>query len=134
METKPELTSENCILIRYLGISVGCPEILNCTSALKGYWGNKPDIPCILSDGRLSGGSSGILISQLDDAYNKKSILYKIVDDDLINIDFCNNLIEVIFSKNKKRPLNRKELPRMTGYLEKYSILNRNKVLETGFF
>lgn len=135
LETKPELTSEHCILIRYLGISVGCPEILNCTSALKGYWGNKPDIPCILSDGRLSGGSSGILISQLDDAYNKNSILYKIVDDDVINIDFSNNFIEIEFcSKKKKRPMEPKTLPKMSGYLEKYSYLNRNKTLETGFY
>lgn len=133
LETKPELTSKNCILIRYLGISVGCPEILNCTSALKGYWGDKPNIPCILSDGRLSGGSSGILISQLDDAYNENSILYKIVDDDVINIDFSNNLIEVVFCSKKKRFLKRKKLPKMSGYLEKYSYLNRNKVLETGF-
>lgn len=133
LETKPKLTSENCILIRYLGISVGCPEILNCTSALKGYWGNNPDIPCILSDGRLSGGSSGILISQLDDAYNKNSILYKIVDDDLITIDFSNNLIEVEFCSKNKRFLKRKKIPKMTGYLEKYSYLNRNKILETGF-
>ena len=113
------------VIIRYQGESVGCPEMLTPTSSLKGYFGN--DSPPLATDGRFSGGSSGILIAHLPDAYKKGSITSKIKDGDYIEIDLTDNSININadIKKNIKKKL------KLTGYLEKYRRLVGE--LEDGF-
>ena len=60
---------DSFVIIRYQGESIGCPEMLTPTSALIGYFGN--EAPPLATDGRFSGGSHGILIAHLPDAYKK---------------------------------------------------------------
>ena len=113
------------IIIRYQGESIGCPEMLTPTSALKGYFGD--NAPPLATDGRFSGGSSGVLIAHLPDAYKKGSITSKIRDGDYIEIDLDNNSITINSRHNKHEE---KKL-KLTGYLEKYRKLVGE--LEDGF-
>ena len=66
--------------------------MLSPTSALIGYFGT--DAPPLATDGRFSGGSKGILVAHLPDAY-KKTITSVLENGDIINIDIKNNLINV---------------------------------------
>ena len=120
-----EIQKYHFIIIRYQGESIGCPEMLNPTSALKGYFGD--DTPPLATDGRFSGGSSGILIAHLPDAYKKHSITSKIKNGDYIKIDLNDNSIQINYDieKDVKKDI------KLKGYLRKYSKLVGE--LEDGF-
>ena len=112
------------IIIRYQGETIGCPEMLTPTSALKGYFGD--DAPPLATDGRFSGGSSGILIAHLPDAYKKGSIAVNIKNGDYIEINLKDNSINInTTGKNKNKKI------KLEGYLRKYSKLVTG--LEDGF-
>ena len=119
-----EISSDNFVILRYQGESIGCPEMLSPTSALVGYFGDK--IPPLATDGRFSGGSSGILVAHLPDAYKKESITALIQDEDMIKIDLNDNTINIEIDnnelKNRKTNLIKPEL-KLDGYLAKYSKL-----------
>ncbi len=121
-----EISNDNVIVIRYQGESIGCPEMLTCTSALIGYFGNNK-VPPILTDGRFSGGSKGILVAHLTDAYKKNSITAKIKNGDFITIDLDNNkiILEVCENELNKRKIKKNNL-NLSGYLNKYSKLVSN--------
>ena len=63
---KGKISRNNIIVIRYQGESIGCPEMLLPTSAVMGYFDNDP--PPIITDGRFSGGSNGVLVAHLPDS------------------------------------------------------------------
>lgn len=90
-----EITKNNFIVIRYQGETVGCPEMLIPTSALVGHFGDIPDLPPLATDGRFSGGSKGILIAHLPDAY-KSNITSNLQNGDVIEIDLTTNSISAI--------------------------------------
>ena len=63
-----KITKDNFVILRYQGESIGCPEMLTPTSALVGYFnahGLSNEIPPFATDGRFSGGSSGVLVAHL---------------------------------------------------------------------
>ena len=93
-----EITTDNFIILRYQGESIGCPEMLKPTSSLVGYFGE--DVPPLATDGRFSGGSHGILICHLPDAYKNESITSVIKNDDEIELDLENNSIRLNLSDN----------------------------------
>lgn len=94
-----QITRQNIILIRYQGETTGCPEMLEPTSALVGYFGNNP--PPLITDGRFSGGSKGILVANLPDAYKTDSILPYLVNGDIITLDMINKEINVNLDENE---------------------------------
>ena len=80
-----EVRKHHFIVIRNQGESIGCPEMLTPTSALIGYFGD--NAPPLATDGRFSGGSHGILVAHLPDAYKKTGLTHLIQNGDGIEID-----------------------------------------------
>ena len=126
-----KITSDHFVILRYQGESIGCPEMLQPTSALVGYFnerGQGDKIPPFATDGRFSGGSTGILVAHLPDAYKFKSVTALIEDDDIIeldlekntiNIDLCNN---ELYARDIMAGILKPDLI-LSGYLRKYSKL-----------
>ena len=122
--TNGEITKEKLIIIRGQGETTGCPEMLKPTSALVGYFGG--EAPPLLTDGRFSGGSRGVLIAHLDDMYKEDSITGYIKNGDKITIDLVNNNISLDINneelEKRKNQMNIFELkPKFNGYLNLYS-------------
>lgn len=131
------ITTEHFVILRYQGESIGCPEMLQPTSALVGYFNERglgDKIPPFATDGRFSGGSTGVLVAHLPDAYKLGSITSLIDNDDFISIDLNNNTINVDVDPNQL--LARKQIvypknPKLNGYLSKFNRLVSN--LESGY-
>ena len=126
----------NFVVIRYQGETVGCPEMLAPTSALIGYFGKNP--PPIATDGRFSGGSHGILIAHLPDAFKEYSITKYLEDGDVVELDLLNNKINLkISNKELQKRQNNYKIPEEVkdfekpGYLGKFQKLVGN--IESGF-
>jgi len=88
------------IIIRYEGPKggPGMREMLSTTAAIYGQgMGEKV---ALITDGRFSGGSHGILICHLPDAFKKDSITSIIRNDDEIELDLEKNSIRLNLSDN----------------------------------
>ncbi len=102
--------------------------MLTPTSALIGYFGSG-EAPPLLTDGRFSGGSHGILVAHLADAYRQDSVTRVIKDGDDIEIcaDKCSVSLLVGENEINKRleemPLKDKslEVGRPGGFLSRYA-------------
>ena len=119
-----EITKEHIVIIRGQGETTGCPEMLRPTSALIGYFGK--EAPPLLTDGRFSGGSHGILVAHLDDMYKSDSITGLIKNNDIIEIDTKKNKINLNISdyelKYREKFLSYIRKPKIkNGYLNIYS-------------
>jgi len=112
-----EITKDNFVVLRYQGESIGCPEMLSPTSALVGYFGKNP--PPLATDGRFSGGSRGVLIAHLPDAYKNESTRC-IKNGDIIKLDLTKNTININSNFDIR---NLKPKLKLSGYLEKYNKL-----------
>jgi dihydroxy-acid dehydratase len=99
--------------------------MLTPTSALIGHFGSEK-APPLATDGRFSGGSHGILIAHLPDAYKKNSLTRIIKNNDDIEINLSTNEINLLVDDEQiKERLNntpQKEL-NVSGYLKKFSKL-----------
>lgn len=119
-----QIINEHVILIRYQGETIGCPEMLEPTSALIGYFGENP--PPLITDGRFSGGSKGILVANLPDAYKKNSILPYLLSGDLIEINLTNKSINInltddeIETRKICMDIYKPSLPFKSGYVYRY--------------
>lgn len=120
-----EIQKDSFVIIRYQGESIGCPEMLTPTSALIGHFGTE-NAPPLATDGRFSGGSHGILIAHLPDAYKKESLTRVIKNNDEIEINLSTNEINLLVNNEEiNKRLNetpQKEL-NVDGYLRKFSKL-----------
>jgi dihydroxy-acid dehydratase len=120
-----EIKQDSFVIIRYQGESIGCPEMLTPTSALIGYFGSE-NAPPLATDGRFSGGSHGILIAHLPDAYKKNSLTRIIENNDDIEINLSTNEINLLVDNEQiQERLNntpQKNL-NISGYLKKFSKL-----------
>ena len=118
------ITQEHVVLIRYQGETIGCPEMLEPTSALVGYFGDNP--PPLITDGRFSGGSKGILVANLPDAYKEDSILPYLINGDIIELDLVNKQINVTLEEHEivnrvmSIDIYKPELPIKTGYVAEF--------------
>ena len=92
-----KVSNKEALLIRNQGESIGCPEMLSATSALVGYFG-EDNVPPLLTDGRFSGGSRGMLIAHLPDANIKDNITRYIQNDDKIYINLRHEEIMIILT------------------------------------
>jgi len=117
------IKSNNFIIIRYQGESVGCPEMLRPTSALAGYFG-VGKTPPLATDGRFSGGSHGILVCHLEDAYKEGSVTALIQDGDPIIMDLSKNTISLEISNTvlaARQQNHKSKKPELSGFLKKFS-------------
>ena len=121
-----DIHKDNIIVIRGQGETTGCPEMLKPTSALIGYFGSG-NVPPLLTDGRFSGGSRGILVAHLEDMYKEDSITGLIYDGDEIEIDLTKNSINLLVPKEQLRTRNinyyldiQKSRPKYKGTLGKF--------------
>ena len=119
---KGHINRTNIIVILGQGETIGCPEMLKPTSALIGYFGDQA--PPLITDGRFSGGSKGILVAHLEDMYKENSITGYIKDNDEIDINFVKNTINLLISDeelNIRKNDIKIEKPKFKGVLNKYS-------------
>ena len=98
--------------------------MLQPTRALIGYFGN--DAPPLLTDGRFSGGSRGILVAHLDDYYKKDSFIKLVKNGDKITINTEKNSINVNIHEDELKYRQRfkyfSDKPEFkNGYLNLYS-------------
>tara|TARA_B110000971_G_C20005660_1_gene499003 strand:+ start:101 stop:1927 length:1827 start_codon:yes stop_codon:yes gene_type:complete len=118
------ITSEHIVLIRYQGETIGCPEMLEPTSALVGYFGDNP--PPLITDGRFSGGSKGILVANLPDAYKEGSILPYLKNGDKIDLDLVKKQINIdideydMVMRTMYMNISHPPMPFNKGYVYKY--------------
>ena len=132
-----KITKDNFVILRYQGESIGCPEMLTPTSALVGYFnahGLSNQIPPFATDGRFSGGSSGVLVAHLPDAYKEGSVTALIENGDNISINLHNNSIhldvsDIELAEREKNVI--KPVLELDGYLEKFRKLVSG--LESGY-
>jgi dihydroxy-acid dehydratase len=120
-----EIKQDSFVIIRYQGESIGCPEMLTPTSALIGHFGSE-NAPPLATDGRFSGGSHGILIAHLPDAYKKNSLTRIIENNDNIEINLSTNEINLLVDNEQiKERLNNTPQKKLnvSGYLKKFSKL-----------
>ena len=73
------------IVLRYQGVSVGCPELLRLTAALSGM-GNDSEI-AVVTDGRLSGVSRGTLVVHVEPEAWSGGPIALIEEGDHISLD-----------------------------------------------
>ena len=120
-----EIKKDNFVILRYQGESTGCPEMLKPTSALVGYFGD--EVPPLATDGRFSGGSHGILICHLPDAFKEDSITSVIKNDDVIILDLDKNSITLNVEEedlnNRLKSVIKPKLDIEIGYLSKFNRL-----------
>mgnify|MGYP006231040415 FL=1 len=100
----------------------------------QGYFNSKgkgDKIPPFATDGRFSGGSTGILVAHLPDAY-KNTITSVIKNNDDIRIDLLNNKIELLVPESEIK-IRKSNIPKLelNGYLKKYNKLVTN--LDSGY-
>ncbi len=128
-----QITEDHFVIIRYQGETVGCPEMLKPTSALAGYFGNN-NTPPLATDGRFSGGSHGILVCHLPDAYKHDNLTSIIEDGDPIKMDLERNTIMLEVSAyeiSNRQLLAETRSPKLNGFLKKYS--RSVSGIETGY-
>lgn len=81
------------IVLRYQGVTVGCPELLRLTSALSGM-GSDARI-AVVTDGRLSGVSRGTLVVHVEPEAWRGGPIALIEEGDIIRLDGNNELLFV---------------------------------------
>jgi len=79
------ISDGDIIVLRYQGVSVGCPELLRLTAALTGM-GNDSCI-AVVTDGRLSGVSRGTLVVHIEPEAWKGGPIALINEGDIIRLD-----------------------------------------------
>lgn len=75
----------NIIVLRYQGVSVGCPELLRLTAALSGM-GSDSQI-AVVTDGRLSGVSRGTLVVHVEPEAWRGGPIALIEEGDIVKLD-----------------------------------------------
>ena len=80
-----KVTAGDVIVLRYQGVSVGCPELLRLTAALSGM-GSDARI-AVVTDGRLSGVSRGTLVVHVEPEAWKGGPIALIEEGDVIRLD-----------------------------------------------
>jgi len=72
-------------VLRYQGVSVGCPELLRLTAALSGM-GSDSSI-AVVTDGRLSGVSRGTLVVHVEPEGWRGGPIALIEEGDIVRLD-----------------------------------------------
>lgn len=80
-----DVKTGDVIVLRYQGVSVGCPELLRLTAALSGM-GSDASI-AVVTDGRLSGVSRGTLVVHVEPEAWRGGPIALIEEGDVIRLD-----------------------------------------------
>ncbi len=93
--TKESITSNTVVVIRNVGpkSGMGMPEMLSPTSIIKGR--GLDDIVALITDGRFSGGSNGMVIGHVCPEACENGPISYLRNDDIIVVDFENQEINV---------------------------------------
>ncbi|MEM9160770.1 MAG: dihydroxy-acid dehydratase [Verrucomicrobiota bacterium] len=82
---KGEIQEGDIVVLRYQGVSVGCPELLRLTAALSGM-GSDAKI-AVVTDGRLSGVSRGTLVVHVEPEAWRGGTIALIQEGDMVSLD-----------------------------------------------
>ncbi|WP_159128829.1 dihydroxy-acid dehydratase [Candidatus Tremblaya phenacola] len=117
------ITAGNIVIIRYLGPKggPGMPEMLSPTSALVGK--GLGDKVCLITDGRFSGGSWGIVVGHVAPEAFVGGVIALVKDNDLITVDLSEALIHLHVSNAEL--LKRRKLWRLPTFENRRGILKR---------
>ena len=80
-----EIVDGDVIVLRYQGVSVGCPELLRLTAALTGMGADSR--VAVVTDGRLSGVSRGTLVVHIEPEAWRGGPIVVVEDGDVISLD-----------------------------------------------
>ena len=124
MDKTTTITENKVIIIRNMGIKggYGMPEMLTPTSLIKGL--NIGDKVALITDGRFSGGSNGLVIGHVCPEASENGVIGLIENDDVITIDIRNNKLEVELSNEeiKQRQANKEAQIKIShNYLDVYT-------------
>lgn len=127
---KEKILEGDAIVLPYQGPAggPGMPEMLTPTDAIKGAGYKRV---ALLTDGRFSGGTSGLCIGHIEmEAYNKGPIA-AIRDRDIIEIDIYARKLNVLLSDkeiakriSEAKPPKRETTPLMESYRKKFTGIN----------
>lgn len=117
------VTAGNIVIIRYLGPKggPGMPEMLSPTSALVGK--GLGDKVCLITDGRFSGGSWGIVVGHVAPEAFVGGAIALVKDNDLITVDLSEALIHLHVSNPEL--LKRRKLWRLPIVENRRGVLKR---------
>lgn len=89
------------LVIRNMGIKggYGMPEMLTPTSLIKGL--NISRHVALITDGRFSGGSNGLVIGHVSPEASEGGLIALIKNNDLIEIDLTNKKMELLVDDNE---------------------------------
>lgn len=94
-----EIQAGDVIVLRYQGVSVGCPELLRLTAALTGM--GLDDQIAVVTDGRLSGVSRGTLAVHCEPEAWRGGPIALIEDGDVVQLDGDNASLVVKVSQEE---------------------------------
>ncbi|MEG0283306.1 MAG: dihydroxy-acid dehydratase [Erysipelotrichales bacterium] len=117
------------IVIRNMGIKggYGMPEMLSPTSLIKGM--NIGDKVALITDGRFSGGSNGLVIGHISPEASENGLINFIENNDLIEIDIAQRSLNLVISQNdleSRMTCNKKKIKQNNDYLDIYTRLAIN--------
>lgn len=117
------------LIIRNMGIKggYGMPEMLTPTSLIKGL--NISSRVALITDGRFSGGSNGLVIGHVSPEASEGGLIALIENDDLIEIDLNNNAINLLVDDAVIEERNnnfRQNIKISNNYLDTYTKLADN--------
>lgn len=107
------IVSGDIIVLRYQGVSVGCPELLRLTASLSGM-GSDSSI-AVVTDGRLSGVSRGTLVVHVEPEAWRGGPIALIEEGDTVSLDGDE---ETLFVHVGPEEMNRRAVAWMRPQLE----------------
>ena len=119
------ITTGDVVVIRYQGPTggPGMPEMLSATAALVGA--GLGDQVALITDGRFSGGSHGLLVGHITPEAQVGGPLALVTDGDRIHIDLGNRLLELEISEDeylaRRHRWQAPDLKVTAGYLRRYA-------------
>ncbi|MFV0518919.1 MAG: dihydroxy-acid dehydratase [Lachnospirales bacterium] len=123
--TKEDIKTNTVVVIRNVGpkSGKGMPEMLSPTSIIKGR--GLDDIVALITDGRFSGGSNGMVVGHICPEACENGAIGKIKDKDIIEINFEKQELNVINVDLNTRENNPK-FSKTDDYLSLYSKVCEN--------
>ena len=117
------------LVIRNMGIKggYGMPEMLTPTSLIKGL--NLGKTVALITDGRFSGGSNGLVIGHVCPEASENGTIGIINNDDIIEIDLTKNEINLLIDEleiKDRLTKKQKEIKKSHNYLDVYTSLASN--------
>ncbi len=120
-----DITSNTVVVIRNVGpkSGKGMPEMLSPTSIIKGR--GLDDIVALITDGRFSGGSNGMVIGHVCPEACEKGPISRLQNGDIIEVNFEKQELNVLDADIESRPSSQ-IFTKTDDYLSLYSKICEN--------